>query len=223
MTLDGQKWAEYHAWDIPSRSWREQIHRNIQESNGGYAENVVAELMKSLPCREFDGILTENFETAASDAAAFITECTQHASKGCGATALSLDLECGLGNPYEWACVAYAYTDSPFSFSQASLVELKTSVDKGSWRGCFEADSAFNQIQLKGFATYRYVSYDSGRSSDYSRPIAQALSEVMLGLKYKRFIGEAIAMARDAAPMWIITQGHDSFWMPTCFLQTGTS
>jgi hypothetical protein len=45
----------------------------------------------------------------------------------------------------------------------------------------------------------------------------------MPGLKYKRFIGEAIAMARDAVPMWIITQGHDSFWMPMCFLWAGTS
>ena len=81
----------------------------------------------------------------------------------------------------------------------------------------------FNQLQLKGFATYRTVSHDSSRSSDYSRPIALALSEVMLGLKYKRFIGDAIALARDAAPMWIITQGHDSFWMPTCFLRTGPS
>jgi hypothetical protein len=224
MTFDGEKWAKHHAWDIPSRSWREQIHHNIQHSNGAYAENVVAELMKSLPCREFDGVLTENFETAVSDAAAFITECTQVAGKGCGATALSLDLECGLGNPYEWSCVAYAYTDSPFLFSQASLVELKASVDKGSWRGCFESfetDGAFNQVQLKGLASYRYVSHDSSQSSDYSRPIALALSEVMLGLKYKRFIGEAIAIARDAAPMWIITQGHDSFWMPTCFFAGG--
>jgi hypothetical protein len=222
MTFDGQKWAKHHAWDIPSRSWREQIHRNIQESDGEYAESVVAELMQSLPCREFDGVLTENFETAVSDAAALVTECTQAASKGCGATALSLDLECGLGNPYDWACVAYAYTDSPFAFSQTSLVELTASVDKRSWQGCFEM-GAFNQIQLKGFATYRTVSHDSGQSSDYSRPIALALSEVMLGLKYKRFIREAIAMAQDAAPLWIITQGHDSFWMPTCFLRTGTS
>jgi len=68
-----------------------------------------------------------------------------------------------------------------------------------------------------------YVSYDCSQSSDYSRPIAPDLSEVMLGLKYKRFIGEAIAMARNAVPMWIITQGHDSFWMPMCFLRAGTS
>jgi hypothetical protein len=99
---------------------------------------------------------------------------------------------------------------------------LTASVAKGSWQGCFEI-GAFNQIQLEGFATYRYVSHDFSTSSDYSRPIALALSEVMLGLKYKRFISQATAMAKDAAPMWIITQGHDSFWMPTCFLRTATS
>jgi len=99
---------------------------------------------------------------------------------------------------------------------------MTASVDKRSWQGCFEM-GAFNQLPLEGFATYRTVSPDSSRSSDYSRPIALALSEVMLGLKYKRFIGDAIALARDAAPMWIITQGHDSFWMPTCFLRTGPS
>jgi hypothetical protein len=76
-------------------------------------------------------------------------------------------------------------------------------------------------VQAPRLLSYRV--WNCSQSSDYSRPIALDLFEVMLGLKYKRFIGEAIAMARDAVRMRIITQGHDSFWVPMCFLRAGTS
>ena len=76
----------------------------IVASTSQFRTIVVAELMKSLPCREFDAVLTEDFETAVPDAAALITECTQVASKG--ATALSFDLECRTIREFQKASVA---------------------------------------------------------------------------------------------------------------------
>ena len=84
------------------------------------------------------------------------------------------------------------------------------------WRG--HADwSPPDGILIDGFKNYRVadVAYSPADTADAA--VAENLAEMMVGLKYLRFVDAAVRACAAATPMWVIAEDHDSYWIPRGF------
>ena len=195
-------------WQNTRGEIRARLHARIIAGDDRAAEEEIASLLARIDCRLFDAVLTEDFTTAVPAFAAHLDGWIRYAQRA-GAAAISVVLERGVGDADLWSCAVSGLSDRVYPFSRSSREELMMAPELSPWRG--HADwSPPDGILIDGFKNYRVadVAYSPADTADAA--VAENLAEMMVGLKYLRFVDAAVRACAAATPMWVIAEDHDS-------------
>jgi len=208
-------------WQNTRSEIRARVHAWIVAGDYRPAELEIATLIADTDCRLFDAVLIEDFTTPIPAFAAHLDGWIGDAQRA-GATAISVVLERGVGNPDLWSCAICGVSDRVYPFSTSSREALMKAPEPGPWRG--HADwSPPDGILIDGFKNYRAADVTFSPADTADAAVAENLAETMVGLKYLRFVGAAVRACASTMPMWIIAEDHDSYWIPRGFFRTGSS
>ena len=209
-----------NVWRDQRKKIRTQLFARIMSENYDAAAKQIAELMPRTECSLFDAVLVEEITTPVSDFARHLSGWIEGAARS-DVAAISIDLERGLSKPEIWNCAAYGYLDSVYPFRASSHLELLLAAEENPWQGEFDWDEG--GVALDGLEGYRAAdrAYRKARSPDAD--VASDLAQIMVGLKYHRFIGAAVVAAASKTSMWVVSQDHDSYWIPRGIFRAGPS
>ena len=218
--LDAATWQVWHDQRLNTRA---RLHGRIASGDYRAAEEEIAALIVRTSCRWFDPVLVEDFTTPVQVFAEHLRGWIADAHRA-GATALAVYLERGLGNPDLWSCSPTGLSDSVYPFSTSSLPELQSAPEPSPWRG--HADWwPPDGILIEGFKDYIVadVAHPVPWGTRADEELAGNLAEMMVGLKYLRFVDAAVRACPSTVPMWIIAEDHDSYWIPRGAFRAGSS
>jgi hypothetical protein len=198
-------------WQSKQHEISARLHARIIAGGYSAAETDIAALVGGTDCRLFDAVLVEDFTTPIPVFAARLHGWIADAHRA-GATALSVDLGRGLGDPKLWSCDVCGLSDRVYPFSTSSREELLTAPEPGPWRG-HGGWRPPDGIRIDGFENYIAAGMAHSPADTADAAVAENLP-VMVGLKYLRFVDAAVRASASTIPMWIIAQDHDSYWIP---------
>lgn len=207
-------------WRSERRKTRDLVRDLVRARDYGAAERCLSDLLLSVDCRRFDSVLCEDFTNPAERFAGLMDAEIEKARDAVEAVAVSLDLERDLGNDGNWVCAAYGFPETAYAFSGKSLAELNALADENPWQGMMEwFGGGFER--LTGFDDYQAACRNHSREKTPDSALVHDLAELLVGVKYHRYLERAVALSR-AAPIWLLAQDHDCYWIPRGVFRTGT-
>ena len=202
------------------RVWRDHIHASILAEAYDEAEAEIVALLASFPTRAFDPVLDADITSPVAELAGLLAKWSHQANAIEPTTAMSLDFEDVRG---DWCTGVFGYSDDAFPFGSATLQEVRAKADEAPWAGCFGPFDT-ECWEFKGFEGCQdlyHAALTGDVEADRNLAHANSVSEVLVGLKYQRFVSRAAQAAVNPVLMWILTQPHDSYWFPHGVMSLG--
>ena len=194
-------------------AWRDYIHAVILAEAYDEAEAEIVTLLASFPTRAFDPVLDADITSPVAELAGLLSKWSHEATAMEPTTAMSLDFETERG---DWCIGVFGYGDDAYPFGAATLQDIRAKAAESPWAGCFGPfDSECWEFRgLEGCQGLYRPALTGDAEADRNLGHAYSVSEVLVGLKYQRFVSRAAQAAVNPVPMWVLTQPHDSYWFP---------